>query len=119
MIHGADETARANACAHALFGGDVRALDAASVATVAEDLPTAEFARDALAGAGVPMADALVATRLASSKREARDFLAAGSVSVNGEKVGADVALTAAHLMHGTYALLRRGKRQWAAVRGV
>jgi tyrosyl-tRNA synthetase len=119
MIHGSEETVRANACAHALFGGDVRALDAASVAAVAEDLPTAEFARDALAGSGVPMADALVATRLASSKREARDFLAAGSVSVNGEKVAADSALTAAHLMHGAYALLRRGKRQWAAVRGL
>ena len=65
------------------------------------------------------MADALVATRLASSKREARDFLSSGSVAVNGEKVSADATLTAAHLMHGTYALLRRGKRQWAAVRGV
>jgi tyrosyl-tRNA synthetase len=119
LIHGADETARANACAHALFGGDVRALDAASVAAVAEDLPTAELARDALAGPGVPMAEALVAARLASSKREARDFLAAGSVSVNGEKVAADSTLTAAHLMHGTVALLRRGKRQWAAVRAV
>ena len=119
MIHGAEETARANACAHALFGGDVRALDASSVAAVAEDLPTAEFARDALAGPGVPMADALVATRLAGSKREARDFLAAGSVSVNGEKVGAESMLTAAQLLHGTHALLRRGKRQWAAVRGV
>ena len=119
MIHGADETARANACAQALFGGDVRALDAASVAAVAEDLPTAEFPRDTLAGAGIPVADALVATRLASSKREARDFLAAGSVLVNGEKVSVDSTLTAAHLMHGTHALLRRGKRQWAAVRSV
>ncbi len=119
MIHGAEETSRANACAHALFGGDVRTLDAASVAAVAEDLPTAEFPRDALAGTGVPMADALVATRLAGSKREARDFLAAGSVSVNGEKVGAESMLTAAQLLHGTHVLLRRGKRQWAAVRGI
>ena len=48
---------------------------------------TASCALSGVAGAGVPLADALVATRLASSKREARDFLAAGSVSVNGEKV--------------------------------
>jgi tyrosyl-tRNA synthetase len=59
----------------------------------------------------------LARTTLAASKREARDFLQAGAVLVNGTKAAADARLTARDMLHGHVALLRRGKKNWHAIR--
>ena len=117
LVHGAGETARAKAAATALFSGDVRGLDAALLRDIAADLPASEVPAAQLAGEGVALVELLPTTTLAASKREAREFLGAGAVSVNGEKAGAEARLTAAHLLHGEVALLRRGKKLWHAVR--
>jgi tyrosyl-tRNA synthetase len=117
MVHSAEETTRANECARALFGGDIRSLDARSAEDVAGDLPRAELRRGELEGSeGRSMIDVLVDTRLAASKREARDFLQAGAVQLNGDQVTMESRLTTAQLMHGRFAFVRRGKRQWAVV---
>jgi tyrosyl-tRNA synthetase len=63
------------------------------------------------------LVDLLPTTSLAASKREAREFLGAGAVSVNGEKAAAEARLTSANLLHGEIALLRRGKKLWHVVR--
>ncbi|NBX25284.1 MAG: tyrosine--tRNA ligase [Planctomycetes bacterium] len=117
MVHGASETASAKAAASALFSGDVRGLSEGTLADVIADLPSSEVARTQLDGQGMPLVDLLPTTTLAASKREARDFLAAGAVSVNGEKAAADARLTAGHLLHGRAILLRRGKKLWHAIR--
>jgi DNA-binding NtrC family response regulator len=39
------------------------------------------------------------------------------TVLVNGEKAAAEARLTPASLLHGQVALLRRGKKNWHAVR--
>ncbi len=39
------------------------------------------------------------------------------AVSVSGEKVDLQRALTTADLLHGTTVLLRRGKKNWHALR--
>jgi tyrosyl-tRNA synthetase len=60
----------------------------------------------------------LVETGLAKSKREAREFLAAGSIGVNGEKLSAaDVLLTRQNLLHGSLMAIRRGRKQWHLTR--
>jgi tyrosyl-tRNA synthetase len=117
MIHGASEVARAKSAALALFSGDIRALDAALLAEVTHDLTSTSIAASVLDGEGVALLDFLATTPLVASKREARDFLAAGAVSVNGEKAVADAKLTRKDVLHGTTILLRRGKKQWHAVR--
>ncbi|MBM4006607.1 MAG: tyrosine--tRNA ligase [Planctomycetes bacterium] len=117
LVHGTGETARARAAAAALFSGDVRGLDAALLRDIASDLPSSEVPAAHLAGEGLALLDLLPTTSLAASKREAREFLGAGAVSVNGEKIAAEARLTSAHLLHGEIALLRRGKKLWHVVR--
>ena len=117
MIHGAAEVARAKSAALALFSGDIRALDAALLDEVTHDLTSTSIAPSSLDGDGVALLEFLATTPLAASKREARDFLAAGAVSVNGEKAVADAKLTRKDVLHGAVILLRRGKKQWHAVR--
>jgi tyrosyl-tRNA synthetase len=117
MVHGPSETASAKAAAAALFSGDVRALSEGTLADVIADLPSSEVSGSQLAGEGLPLLDVLSTTSLAASKREARDFLAAGAVSVNGEKAAPETRLTLSHLLHGRAMLLRRGKKLWHAIR--
>jgi tyrosyl-tRNA synthetase len=117
MVHGPSATASARAAAAALFSGDVHGLDQATLMDVIADLPTTEVPRTHLAGEGVALLDLLPTTTLAASKREARDFLASGAVSVNGQKAAADARLTSAQLLHGCASLLRRGKKLWHAIR--
>ena len=120
LVHGEDGLARAQAATDALFTGDVASLDERTLLEVFADVPSSEHKRADLAGpGGVPLVDLLPQTSLAKSKREAREFLAGGAVSVNGSKAGPDAAITTANLLHGRLALLRRGKKSWHVTRWV
>ena len=115
LIHGAEELAKVEAASQALFGGDVRGLDAAMLADVFADVPHSQHARDALSGAGVSLVDLLAQTSLVSSKSQARQLLQSGAIAINGQRVAAEHRLTTADLLHGSRILLRRGKKQWHA----
>ncbi|MGA1223235.1 MAG: S4 domain-containing protein, partial [Phycisphaerales bacterium] len=116
MTHGESELARAIATSEAIFSGDVRSLDAGQIAEIAADLPSSEVAASALS-AGVAIVDFITGTTCAASKREAREFVQNGAVSVNGEKVGADFTVRSEHALPGGVILVRRGKKAYHAVR--
>jgi tyrosyl-tRNA synthetase len=115
-LHGADESRRARLASEAVFGsGDVRALDAATLAQVVADLPHSTEPRGALDGEGMALVELLPRTTLAASKREAREFLRSGAVWVNGRRAGEADRLSRADLLHRGTILLRRGKKAWHA----
>jgi tyrosyl-tRNA synthetase len=115
-LHGAEECRRAREASEALFGGgDLRALDAATLAQVVAELPRSRHPRDSLGGEGVPLLEILPGTSLCASKREARELLGRGAVRVNGEGVPASRRLGAGDLLAGGTILLRRGKKDWHA----
>lgn len=113
LLHGEDAVARAEAASAALFSGDVAGLDRATIEEAFSDVPQSVHDRADLVPEGMPVADVLTRTTLVRSKREAKEFLASGSVSINGVKAGAEDRLTVDRLMHGRYALIRRGKKAW------
>ena len=117
LVHGHDEMRRVEAASEALFSGDVRALDSDLLAEVFADVPSSTHARAGLEGEGMTLLDLLPLTSLASSKREAREFLGNGAISINGEKArGIDHTLQTTDLLHGKMILLRRGKKAWHAL---
>jgi tyrosyl-tRNA synthetase len=71
-------------------------------------------------GTEAPILDLLVATGLARSRGEARRTIAEGGAYVNNQRV-ADPARVAdgSDFLHGRWLLLRRGKRNVAAVERV
>jgi tyrosyl-tRNA synthetase len=118
LVHGEAELARVQAASEALFGqGDLRALDAATLAAAVAEVPHAEV--DRLDGGGLPpVVDLLAATGIVASKSAARRAIAEGGAYLNNEKVTAeDAAPAAADLLHGVYLVVRRGKRTVGAVR--
>lgn len=117
LVHGEAELTKAEAASAALFSGDVRSLAPDLLAEVFADVPHTQHAKTQLEGEGLPVLELLPQTSLASSKREARQFLEAGAVLVNGEKAVLDQRLTSASLLHGQTILLKRGKKQWHATR--
>ncbi len=112
LVHGAEQYERAVAASKALFGqGDLAELEAGTLASALAELPRAEVAELA------PIADLLVAVGLAPSRSAARRTLKEGGAYLNNAKVADEDAVpTAADLLHGRWLVLRRGKRNLAAV---
>ncbi|HEX7481117.1 MAG TPA: tyrosine--tRNA ligase [Polyangiales bacterium] len=117
VIHGDSELEKVEAAAQALFGGDVRTLAEDMLRDVFADVPHTQHDRSTLAGEGIALTELLPLTSLASSKREARQFLESGAVLVNGDKASVTRRLVSADLLHGHTILLRRGKKLWHATR--
>ena len=113
LVHGAAATQAAIHASEALFGqGDLAVLDAATLAAALDELP------GAAGGQGASIAQLLVDTGLVTSISEARRAIKQGGVYVNNAQVQSDdAALEAGDLLHGSYAVLRRGKKTLAAVR--
>jgi tyrosyl-tRNA synthetase len=116
-VHGEDAVLRVTQAARILFGGgELREADAATLAMVTREVPTHSLDRGAL-DAGLMVVDALVATGLAASKGEARRGLTGGGFSVNGVPATEATCVTTADLLPGGVVMLRKGKKNWAALR--
>ncbi|WP_431813145.1 tyrosine--tRNA ligase [Kocuria sp. cx-455] len=113
LVHGEDATRKAIAASAAVFGkGQFSDLDEETLASVTAELPHAEVNADQ-----TTIIDLLVATGLSESKSAARRTVKEGGVSVNNQKItDGEAALESADLLHGRFALLRRGKKNLAAV---
>lgn len=117
LLHGTTEARNAETASKALFSGDISGLSARMLTEVFASVPSSDHSKATLEGDGVKIADLLVQTALASSGREAKEFLHSGSVTLNGRKVGLDDRLRTADLLDGGVAALRRGKKHWHLTR--
>jgi tyrosyl-tRNA synthetase len=108
MLHGQDAAKKARTAAEAVFSG-----------ASSENMPTIEIERAKL-DAGLPIADALVAAKLAESKSEARRSIQQNAVKLNGEAVTDEkLVLTAASLEADGAARLSVGKKRHARLKAV
>jgi len=112
LVHGADETARAEHAAAALFGGELAGLDERTLLDVFADAPSTDLARTRLDGEGELLVDLLAETGLVASKSQARTAVGQGGAYVNNTRAD-DVArrLTSSDLLADRYLVLRRGKK--------
>jgi tyrosyl-tRNA synthetase len=117
LVHGREAREHADGASRALFSGDVSGLSKAMLDEVFANAPSTEHRLTELAGDGVLLVDLLVQVGVAKSKREAREFLSSGAVSVNSVRVDVDARLKSDGLLHGSIALLRRGKKTWHVTR--
>ncbi|WP_191289951.1 tyrosine--tRNA ligase [Kitasatospora herbaricolor] len=112
LVHGADQYERAVAASKALFGqGDLADLEAPTLAAALAEVPKAEVTEL------LPIVDLLVAVGLAPSRSAARRTVKEGGAYLNNTKVtDEEAAPTGEDLLHGRWLVLRRGKRNLAAV---
>ena len=115
LVHSLEIAVRVEAAARALFGqGDLATLDEATLAAALAELPRTRIE----SGAEIPTwVDLLVATGVVDSKSAARRIVKEGGAYLNNEKVvGEDFRLQKTDFLCGKYAVLRKGKRDLAAV---
>jgi tyrosyl-tRNA synthetase len=115
-VHG--ETALDNAvkASQAMFGGDLRGLDADTLADVFSEVPSSDVAR--AAAAGRPLLDVLVEAGVFPSRGEARRMVKNGGLYLNNERVEQEDALfTESALLIGGVAVIRKGKKNYHLIR--
>src|SRR5690606_25564028 len=111
LVHGEAAVEAAIAASQALFGrGDLEDLDEATLAAAVAELPRARVVDTA------PLVvDLLAEAGLVAGRGAGRRAIADGGVSVNNRRVtDPDATLADEDLLHGRWALLRRGKRTLA-----
>ena len=115
LVHSQVTTDRVEAAAKALFGqGDLTELDEETLAGALAELPRTTVAK----GDAIPTwVDLLAATGVVDSKSAARRIVKEGGAYLNNEKIsGEDFAPAKSDFLCGKYAVLRKGKRDLAAV---
>ncbi|HHQ4784888.1 tyrosine--tRNA ligase [Aeromonas hydrophila] len=110
LVHGKGALAAAQRISELLFSGEVARLGESDLAQLAQDgMPGWRIEGE------TDLVTLLVESGLANSRRIARELLAAGAISLNGE-IRREEPLTAADRLFGRYLLLRRGKKQYRLV---
>lgn len=115
LIHGEQLAQKVELAAKALFGqSDIAQLDLETLDSALAQLPKTKIAK----GQSLPTwVDLIAATGVVDSKSAARRIIKEGGAYLNNQRVESeDFAPSGADLLHGKYLLLRKGKRDLAAV---
>jgi tyrosyl-tRNA synthetase len=110
LVHGEDALRSAQNITAALFQGKVSSLTASEIAEGFQDVPSASIA----GSSELPLVDVLIQVGAAKSKREAREFMQNGAISVNDERVtDTSVLVNTLKAIDEKYFVIRRGKKKY------
>jgi len=108
MVHGQKGLNQALNVTKALFEGSFEALEKEDFHSLSQVLATTHH---------VTIMDALISLELASSKREAKEFILNQAISFNGQKMTDDqYTFTQADAYYNQYIVLRRGKKKYGLI---
>lgn len=109
FVHGPEAVKQAEHISAALFSGDVKALTATEIEQGFADVPSMT-----VTSAAENIVDWLVATKIEPSKRQAREDVTNGAITVNGDRIrDLDFTLDPKAAFDGRYVLVRRGKKRY------
>ena len=108
FLHGEKEAEKAKEMSEALFSGHVKNLTKKEIEDVFKGVPTFDTNNN------INIIDMLVNNKIASSKREAREFVNAGSITINEEKItDENYTVTKEIAIDNEILVLRRGKKKY------
>lgn len=107
-IHGKEEADNAVLVSQKLFAGDFKGLSVNDIMTGLKGVPSFDYKEE------LPLIDVLVNNKIASSKREAREFINAKAISINGEVVSDETMIVSKSMaIDGKVLIFRRGKKKY------
>lgn len=111
FIHGEESYNKALKITEALFSGDIASLSENELKDALSGVQTETITEE------MNIVDMLVNTKILSSKREAREFINNGSISINGEKINTtDMLVNKEKALYNKYIVVRRGKKKYYLV---
>ena len=107
-LHGKEEFEKAEEMSQLLFSGNIQKLSVNDLKIGLKDVPHFEITEE------MNLVEFLVNHKIASSKREAREWITAGSISVNGEKItDLEFVVKKKDALEETLTIVRRGKKKY------
>lgn len=106
FLHGKEEYNKAVKMSEALFSGDIKSLTKEEIEICFKGVPEVTITSSNLL-------DTLVQSKICSSKREAREFITNGAISINGDKItDASYELTDKDFIEDAI-IIKRGKKNY------
>ncbi len=113
FVHGEELLEQAKRITAALFSGDIRSLTADEIEEGFKEMPTYTAAAESK-----NIVEWLVDLGIEPSKRQAREDITKGAISINGERVSElEVEITADHAIGGRFIIIRKGKKNYSLVK--
>ena len=110
IIHGKEEADEAVHMSEVLFSNDFKSLKEKQIEEIFGNYKI-ELSEE------LPLEDLLIRIKASSSKREAREFIKNGAVTINGEKQTNNMKiLTRTDALYNKYLIVRRGKKNYYLV---
>lgn len=107
-LHGEEEYQKAVMMSEVLFTGEFKKLTKEEIEEVFKDYKKINV------GNNQNIVDLLINMGIASSKREAREFITSSAISINGEKINdLEYVINDNDFMYGEYIIVRRGKKNY------
>ena len=114
LIHGQDSLDQAIKITEALFNGEIQNLTATEIKQGFKDVPSYEHTT----GEEIGIVDLLIAAEIVSSKRQAREDVTNGAVSINGQRVTeTDYVVSEKDRIEGQFTVIRRGKKKYFLIK--
>lgn len=108
FLHGEEEYLKAKKISESLFSGNVKNLTKEEILEGFKGVPSFEIKEN------TNIIDLLVETKITSSKREAREFINAGSISINDEKItDEDFNIDSSIAIDNSILVIKRGKKKY------
>ena len=107
-LHGEEEYQKAVMMSEVLFTGEFKKLTKEEIEEVFKGYKKISV------GNNQNIVDLLINMGIASSKREAREFITSNAISINGEKINdLEYVINDNDFMYGEYIIVRRGKKNY------
>ena len=107
-LHGEEEYKKALKISECLFSGKINELSSEEIENAFKGVKSFDIKIDDT------LLNILVDNKIASSRREAREFLSSNSIVVNGEKINDEnTIINKDMLLHGKYLVIRKGKKKY------
>lgn len=107
-LHGKAEADNAVTVSQKLFAGDFKNLSVSDILSGMKGVPTFKFTEE------LPLVDVMVNNGMASSKREAREFIKNKALSINGDVVTDETMIVKKDIaLEGKVIIFRRGKKKY------
>jgi tyrosyl-tRNA synthetase len=112
LVHGKEAYEEAVKLTEALFSGNIKGLNVEEIRMGFKNVSSVELKED------TNIVDALILVKAASSKREAREFINNGAVSINGDIVkDLDYTISKANAIGNEFTVIRRGKKNYYLIK--
>ena len=107
-LHGKAEADNAVTVSQKLFAGDFKSPSVSDILSGMKGVPTFKFTEE------LPLVDVMVNNGMASSKREAREFIKNKALSINGDVVTDETMIVKKDMaLEGKVIIFRRGKKKY------